>query len=464
MGVIIAAFALLFILLLYFILESHQSKKALAVVNDWNANLKCDTRTKFIRNADEIMRENTGTTFAVISIEVKHFNYLVSHCSNHEVENVLQFLKLLYKNTIRLDETFGYESDGTFLLLWRFKEEEVLANRLINIKNIAQKYEQGLPLGFRVNLVGGIAVRGIGEQLSAKKLAERATTARISLNQRFSFSTFRFYSEHFEFERMIKENIETQMESGLENEEFEIFLQPKLNITTNRLAGAEALARWFSKSLNEQLLPDSFIPLFEANGFIEKLDFYVFEHVCKMIRTSLDEGKMILPVSVNVSRVTSSKDDFLEKYINTKKRFRVPDGFLTIEFTESYAYEEYERLKNVVDMLRVNGFKCSIDDFGTKYSTYNTLKVLTMDELKLDKFFIEPGPSDEKSIAIIENVINLAHKFNLTVVQEGVETKEQMMLLKSLGCDVIQGFYCSKPIPWEEYPDFIINHKIKNGY
>lgn len=464
MGVIIVAFGLLFVSLLYFILESHQSKKALATVNDWNAILECNTRSKFIHNADEIMRDNTDTKFVVISIEVKNFNYLVSHSSNNEVEGVLQFLKLLYKSAIRLDETFGYENEGTFLLLWRFKEERDLANRLTNIKNIAQKYDKGMPLGFKLNLSGGIAIREVGEQVNAKKLTNRATIARTSLNQRFSFSTFRLYNESIEFERITKENIETQMEAGLDNEEFEIFLQPKLDITTNRLAGAEALVRWFNKSVNETMMPDTFIPLFEANGFIEKLDFFVFEKICKIIRTSLDEEKMILPISVNVSRVTSSKDDFLEKYISTKKRYRIPNGFLTIEFTESYAYEEYERLQNVVDTLRSNGFKCSIDDFGTKYSTYNTLKVLTMDELKLDKFFIEPGPSGEKSTAIIESVINLAHRFNLTIVQEGVETKEQMALLKSLGCDVIQGFYVSKPIPRAEYSTFILDHKIKYGY
>ena len=160
-------------------------------------------------------------------------------------------------------------------------------------------------------------------------------------------------------------------------------------------------------------------------------------------------------VSVNVSRVTAIQSDFLDYYKRIKTKFNIPDKFVTLEFTESFAFENYEYLSRIINELHQAGFLCSLDDFGTGYSSYNVLKTLDMDEIKLDKFFLERGSSAERDLLLLSGTIDIVKKMNIKVTQEGVETKDDYDRLVTLGCDVIQGFYFSKPMKYVDYREFI---------
>ena len=248
--------------------------------------------------------------------------------------------------------------------------------------------------------------------------------------------------------------------TAVAEEQFYVFYQPKYNIQEKQPDGCEALIRWYNPERDEYMKPDVFLPLFEANGFIVKLDHYVFEQVCLYIEDAVMNGLPLVPVSVNVSRMTAIAGDFIQFYSQTKKKHNIADHFITLEFTESFAYEDYEVLRDTVGLLHQCGFKCSIDDFGSGFSSYNILKELPMDEIKLDRFFIKKGFSHDRDLKVLSSVISLARELRMKVTQEGVETQGELELLKSLGCQVIQGYFYSKPLALVDYTGFLENDKI----
>ena len=170
----------------------------------------------------------------------------------------------------------------------------------------------------------------------------------------------------------------------------------------------------------------------------------------------------VVPIAVNVSRVTATQEDFINFYIGNKQKYNIPDGFIILEFTESFAMEDYDTIERIVNKLRQNGIRCSIDDFGSGYSSFNILKNICMDELKLDRFFLEKGLDDDRDNKLLMTVISLAKSLGMKVVQEGVETREMYERVAAMGCDVLQGYYYAKAIPIEEYKVFITtNTSIK---
>lgn len=245
------------------------------------------------------------------------------------------------------------------------------------------------------------------------------------------------------------------MENALKNCEFHLFYQPKYNFRTRSIDGSEILVRWFDPKIEAYRKPAEFLPVFEETGFINKMDRFVFYRACENIAQRVSERQTVYPVSVNVSRVTATQPDFVEYYGRIKSKFGIPDRFITLEFTESFAYENYEYLSDIITQLHNTGFLCSLDDFGTGYSSYNTLKTLDMDEIKLDKFFLVEGVSKERDQLLLKSVIDLVHELHIKVTQEGVETREDFDRLSAMGCDVIQGYYFSKPMKYVTYCEFV---------
>ena len=176
---------------------------------------------------------------------------------------------------------------------------------------------------------------------------------------------------------------------------------------------------------------------------------------CENIASRIAERRICYPVSVNVSRVSAIQPDFVDYYVRIRKKFGIKEGFITLEFTESFAYENYDYLFDIVNKLHEGGYHCSIDDFGTGYSSYNILKSIPMDEIKLDKFFLSKGVSSERDETLLSGVIGMVKKLGMKVTQEGVETKEDLLRLEALGCEVIQGYYFSKPLKYVDYLQFI---------
>jgi len=240
------------------------------------------------------------------------------------------------------------------------------------------------------------------------------------------------------------------MMKGLQDGEFVEYYQPKYNVLTETVTGAEALVRW-KKPDGELIAPNRFIELFERNGFIRKMDFYIFERVCAFLASSMEAGKKVLPVSVNFSRVHMHDLHFPQRLSNLAQKYGVEPKNLEIELTESAFIMDTNNQNKIIDKLHEYGFTIAIDDFGSGFSSLNMLKDFDVDTLKIDTKFLEGFERGGKVGTVVTSVIRMAKWIGIPVVAEGVETREQVDFLRSLGCEMIQGFYYSRPIPRDEY-------------
>ena len=239
--------------------------------------------------------------------------------------------------------------------------------------------------------------------------------------------------------------VESAMHEALNQREFVPYFQPKVDLKSGRVLSAEALVRWLhpQKGL---LFPDYFIPVFERNGFIKRIDLYMFEEVCKILRNRLDSGKPVVPVACNFSRLHFIDENFAERLKSIADRHAIPHAFLEIEITESALMDDPDAIIQQNRKLRESGFTVAIDDFGVGYSSLGLLQDLPADVLKIDRCFVQRDLTERKSIMIIRGIVQIAKTFGLKIVCEGVETKEQQAILSETGCDLGQGYYYSRPV------------------
>ena len=256
-------------------------------------------------------------------------------------------------------------------------------------------------------------------------------------------------------ELLKEQELISEMEPALAKRQFILYLQPQYDYTTNTMTGAEALVRW--KHPEKGLIPPGlFIPIFENNGFICKLDLYVWEEACRLLRKWIDLGLNPVPISVNISRRDIYSQNLVDIFENLIKTYKLDPRMLRLEITESAYMDNPEQLIKVVDDLRDLGFCIEMDDFGSGYSSLNTLKDVPVDVLKLDMKFImsaTQGTDSEKSKGghILSSIVRMANWLKLPVIAEGIETGIQADYLKSIGCFYMQGYYFAKPMPVDEY-------------
>lgn len=265
-----------------------------------------------------------------------------------------------------------------------------------------------------------------------------------------SINHYIFYDDTIRNDALEEKHMEREMEYALENGQFHVYLQPKYNLNTNKIVGAEALVRWVHPEKGI-IPPIKFISLFEKNGFIIKLDMYVWEQVCSLIKKWIDLGEEPVPISVNVSRLHLYNPHFKEIVLSLINKYGIPKSFLELELTESLFIKNIKLFTKVIADLRMDGIVLNMDDFGSAYSSLNMLKNINIDTLKIDcGFFNGEGITDREKI-VLKHTIAMAKDLDMDVVAEGVETKEQAEFLVSLDCVVIQGYYYCKPIPSDDF-------------
>lgn len=251
----------------------------------------------------------------------------------------------------------------------------------------------------------------------------------------------------------INQKIEQEMETALENGEFRVFFQPKVNMVTSELYGAEALSRWVHPTEGVRP-PKVYIELFEKNGFIAKLDLHIFEEVCRLKASWVGEKYEHIPVSVNMSRLHLYDRSFPDRLEAIAKKYGVDVKELEIEITESTFIKDSDELIAVVDILKKKGFLVSIDDFGSGFSALYLLKDLPVDTIKIDRGFLQSSSNDIRGKKVLRNIITMCKDLKMDVVTEGIETKEQVNFIVSCGCQIAQGFFYAKPMPIKEFYDF----------
>ena len=261
---------------------------------------------------------------------------------------------------------------------------------------------------------------------------------------------FAFYDDALRKRLHDESYITDQMYEALEKEQFRLFLQPKVEISSGRIVGAEALVRW-QHPTDGLILPGRFIPLFERNGFVVRLDAYIWDQTCQILRTWLDKKYDPTPISVNMSRLHFNDDDLPNKLISLMNKYNLPRHMLELELTESAFFANEPRLIKLMNELQAAGFVFSMDDFGTGYSSLSTLRDLPFSVVKLDRAFISDGITNKRGQVVARNTIALAHDLNMSIVAEGVETKEHARFLLNSGCNCAQGFYYSRPVDTAEF-------------
>lgn len=267
------------------------------------------------------------------------------------------------------------------------------------------------------------------------------------------FSIYQSFDHTLEISR----NIEFEMEDALATGQFHVYLQPKVNMITNKLYGAEALSRWVHPTDGVRA-PALYIPLFQKNGFIAKLDLYVFEEVCRLKASWEGKKYQHIPISVNMSRLHLYNKHFTEDLENIANKYGIPTNELELEITESTFIKDTHELIQAINLLQSRGFLVSIDDFGSGFSALNLLKDMTIDTVKLDKDFLQLSSHTARGKTVIRSVIMMCRDLKINVVTEGIETKEQVDFIMRCGCPIAQGFYYAKPLPVPEFIEFADEH------
>lgn len=294
---------------------------------------------------------------------------------------------------------------------------------------------------------GAYRIEESGELI--KIVMDKANTAHKTAKAQEGRSVM-WYDEQLVQKLRLEERYRERMQHGIACGEFELYLQPKIDLSSMEVYGAEALVRW---DLPEQglIYPDAFIPLFEKDGSIADLDFYMLEKTCEYLRKWLDDGRAPMAVSVNFSRVTLYRKRFRERFQEMVERYQIPHDCIEIEITESAFNEIPEAVLQVLNDLRDAGFKLSIDDFGAGYSNLNVLSRLPIQIIKLDREFLWEMAYSEHVRGIVSCIVTLAHTMGSKMVCEGVEEPEHVEFLREINCDFAQGYYFSRPIKAEDF-------------
>ena len=403
-------------------------------------------RNAFVETAEKILKENSNLPYYMICFDVVNFRIINETYGHERSDNIIIEMANACKNAFGHNEVYGRLTADVFVALTLDDGEEGERISLIEsmVAEEAKKHYINHPIKIKR---GRYEVSDLNETID--RMIDKANIARkyVDLNRNALVCQ---YSESLLNDAKKTEEIESKMESALANGEFKPFIQAKFNMVENKVSGGEALVRWIRPD-GSIVPPGDFIPLFERNGFVEKIDFYVLEEICKYLRKMLDENREVYKISVNQSRYLMNDPEYVAKVKDILLKYQIPIGLIELELTETVFFHEKDRMIKMMNDLKLMNVDLSIDDFGSGYSSFNILKDVPFDVLKIDREFLTESVHTEKGTWILKEIIEMAHGLGMSVICEGVETKEQIDLLVSLNCHYAQGFYYSRPIPIDEF-------------
>ncbi len=409
-------------------------------------------RSDFCNQIGEINTQNPKTQYALFFFDVIKFKAINDIFGFAEGDKLLRYIGELLKTRARKIVTASRVSADRFAFLADVTAHsaEEIADKLI--REIKQ-YE--LPFEISVNV--GIYVLPKTDA-DGNGMLDKASLAQSVIKGSYT-QPINYFTEALRDEMLSEQEISGEMNVALAEEQFLVYYQPQYNHSTGMLIGAEALVRWAHPE--KGLIPPArFIPIFEKNGFISKLDFYVFEKATQFLRRSMDKNLSIVPISVNFSKHDIFFPDFVEKLEGIRQRYDVPAKYLHIELTESILIGNHKAVNEILRKLHACGYTVEMDDFGSGYSSLNVLKDLEFDVIKLDMLFLEDKDGSGRGGTILSSVVNMAKWLNIPVIAEGVETIGQADFLRSIGCNYIQGYLYSRPLPEQEYEKIVSSSHI----
>ncbi|MCQ2576066.1 MAG: EAL domain-containing protein [Treponema sp.] len=409
-------------------------------------------RQGFIRDCERRFNERPQDKFVICSGDINRFRIIDDLYGTAAGDKVLVNIAETFKKAFPEEAVIARNGGGQFFLCFPHTPDNLNALYSILNFNCAE-----LNIKFPVTMRFGIFISGAKNE-SIQNMMNYATLCMDS-SVSAAQNTFTMFTSLFRGKMQMDIAITAQMQAAMENNEFQLYFQPQYNATSGKMVGAETLCRWI-KPGGAIISPDIFIPIAEKNGFIRNLDKIIWEKAFASVRSWIDAGLEPVPVSVNISRVSLTSDSFVGEIDRLRKKYDVPLRMVHFEITESAYMDEKENMIRRIEQLKELGFMVAMDDFGSGYSTLNSLKDMPIDILKLDMGFLRHDSNMDKGGKIIANVIRMAQALQLITIAEGVETREQADFLKSVGCDVIQGYLYAKPMPEDKFRTMISNQQI----
>ncbi len=401
----------------------------------------------FCDAVEYVMRKNKAAVkdgeYALIYFDILRFKAVNDLFGMTEGDKLLKYIAQAITKLVNQDDLICRLSSDRFIVFAHSSGDD-----LIKLVDSMVDSITSYDIPFQITCNVGIYVTD-GSVYNADAIIDRAVLAQSSIKGSFTY-VYNFYTEELRNDMLGEQEIVGMMQEALAKKHFVLYYQPQYNHSNGMLLGAEALVRW--KHPEKGLIsPGVFIPIFEKNGFITKLDLYVFEQVCVFLRKCFDKGMNVVPISSNFSRHDIYQQNFVEKLEEIRKEYNIPVEYLRIEITESAVMGSSQRINEVVKKLHDNGYIVEMDDFGSGYSSLNVLKDIDLDVIKLDMLFMKEQSNNSRGGTILSSVVRMARWLDLPVIAEGVENIGQADFLRSIGCDYIQGYLYSRPIPEEEY-------------
>ncbi len=410
------------------------------------------SRDHFCREIARLSRENTDKSYALFffdMIKFKAINDLFGYAEGDallvHIADILRAGELPIALGCRVSgDHFACLADVTNA------DAEAVARALID-KICAYK----LPIEIAINM--GVYLVPQDED-SGDSMLDKAMLAESVIKGSYTRQIL-FFDDTLRREMLSEQQIVGEMNGALADRQFHVYFQPQYNHSTGMLVGAEALVRWIHPQKG-MISPARFIPIFEKNGFITRLDLYVFEQTAAFLRDCMDSGLAVVPISVNFSKHDIFSPQFTETLDRIRAQYDIPAKYLRIEITESVLIGNNVAVNEILARLHESGYTIEMDDFGSGYSSLNVLKDLDFDVIKLDMLFLESNGKNGRGGTILSSVVNMAKWLGLPVIAEGVETPEQADFLRSIGCNYIQGYLYAKPLPADEYRDLLGGSQI----
>ena len=401
----------------------------------------------FYAKTKEMLLENPDKNFDLLRINIERFKVLNDLFGESTGDKLLRYIgKFLKEINLPLCVSGRLYADN-FVVCYEAGKGD--SRRMINT---LQMVADSFAINNRTILSFGL-YRIDDKTLPVSVMCDRANMALWKAKGNFK-NPYCEYDEKMRQQVLKEQKIINAMEMAIQNKEFTLYIQPKYDIEKGIIIGAEALVRWISQK-NGFISPGDFIPVFENNGFVYEVDKFIWEESCRYLRKWLDEGREVHPISVNVSRIDLYDPKLVQHLVDLREKYQLPSQYLELEITESAYTEDPEQIITITRQLREAGFVILMDDFGTGYSSLNMLKDIQIDVLKLDMGFLKSSDHSAKGGNILTAILKMAESLKMQAIAEGVETKEQVEFLKSIGCKYVQGFYYSKPLPVDEFEKLI---------
>ena len=430
--------------------------KKLKYIAEYDTLTGIFNKDKFLKKTRIMLDNNRDKKFAFIRFDIDRFQLVNSFYGVSEGDRFIKYLAMGLENLAnqRSNLTYGRIEAEVFALCGEYESEEEVFSLIEKHIEIIKSYNRNFDLvpNFGVYFLDDLT-------LPPSAMLDRATLAAKECKGNY-IDTIGVFKPEMSNRLEKEQEIVNEMVQALQEEQFIVYLQPKYSLETNAPAGAEALVRWMHPEKG-MISPGLFIPVFEKNGFIERLDHYVWEVICKYLKKWIEEGLKPNPISVNISRVDLYNPKIVDFIINLVDKYNVPHELFQLELTETAYMDNPQVMKQVVSGLKENGFTVMMDDFGSGYSSLSILKEVEVDILKIDMRFFDSSGNDGRSENIIASVVRMAKWLGMPAVAEGVEKAEQVNFLGSVGCEYVQGFYFARPMPIDEYEKLAKENKEK---